>query len=266
MSVKVSVIMLNYNQKYFPRMCVEALKRTKADFEYEIIAVDNASTDDSIKYLRKAANKGEITLIESGANLGYGQGNNLGVRHAKGKYVFIINPDIVVTPDTMQKMVDYLEKHPKVGVLGPKLVYSDGTIQDSCRRHMNFFDLVIKRSPLKKIGMFKKRLETYTMEDFDHDTTQEVDLLCGAAYMFPKKVYDEVGGFDKRYFLFMEDFDICREIAKKGHKVVYFPEVSILHNHKRLSGGSLRKLLFRKIFWIHVSSAIKYFSKWGFKK
>ena len=100
------------------------------------------------------------------------------------------------------------------------------------------------------------------MEDFDHTKIREVDLLVGACLLIPRKVYEEVSGFDQRYFLFMEDFDLCREISKKGHKVVYFPETSVTHNHKRLSGGSIFTLVRRKVFWIHISSAIKYFWKW----
>lgn len=155
-----------------------------------------------------------------------------------------------------------MDAHPEVGVLGPKLVYPDGTVQDSCRRKMSFSDLVIKRTFLRKLPVLKKRVAKYTMEDFDHKTVREVDLLVGACFMIPREVYAKVGGFDKRYFLFMEDFDLCREIAKLGKKVVYFPELEVTHNHKRLSGGSIFQLLRKKVFWIHVSSALKYFWKW----
>ncbi len=262
--MKLSVIVVNYNGKYFPRMCCEALFKTKANFDFEIIFVDNQSSDESIDYLRQEAKKDRIRLIESGANLGYGQGNNLGVANAKGEYVIILNPDIFVREDSLQKIVDYMEANPEVGVLGPKLIYYNGKVQRSCRREMGFTDLVIKRTFLRKLPGFKRRLETYLMEDFDHSKTQEVDLLVGAAYIFPRKVYNEVGGFDKLYFLFMEDFDICREIRQKGYKAIYYPEVEMLHYHKRLSQGSFFKMLTKKIFWIHVSSAVKYFWKWRY--
>lgn len=259
----VSAVMLNYNNKYFPKMCVEALGRAKMDFDYEIIAVDNASTDPiSLGYLEKAAKEGLVRLVKSPKNLGFGGGNNLGAAQAKGKYVLILNPDIFVEEDSLQKMVDYMEKHPAVGILGPQLVYPDGTVQDSCRRHMNFVDLVIKRTFLKKLPVLKKRVEKYTMEDFDHSKVSEVDLLVGACFIIPRDLYEEIGGFDERYFLFMEDFDLCREIAKRGRKVVYFPKTWVTHNHKRLSGGSVFKLLSRKVFWIHIQSAFKYFWKW----
>ena len=104
-------------------MCVEALGRAKLDFDYEIIAVDNASTDPiSVGYLDKAEKEGLVKLVKSNKNLGFGGGNNLGAKQAKGKYVLILNPDIFVNEDSVQKMGDYMEKHPEVGVLGPQLV------------------------------------------------------------------------------------------------------------------------------------------------
>jgi GT2 family glycosyltransferase len=115
---------------------------------------------------------------------------------------------------------------------------------------------------LKKIPFLGRRVDKYVMNDFDHNKIQDVDLLVGACFMIPRHVYEKVGGFDERYFLFMEDFDLCREIHKAGYRVVYYPEVSVTHNHKRLSGGSVLKLLGRKVFWIHIMSAMKYFWKW----
>lgn len=259
---KVSIVIVNYNQKYFARMCVEAIEASRVSFPLEIIVVDNASQDESIEYLRRMAQEGRIRLIEAGANLGYGKGNNLGVQNAQGEYIVISNPDVFVREDTLQSMVDYLEAHPEIGVLGPRLRYYNGQVQESCRRHMTFTDLVIKRTFLKHIPRFKKRLDHYLMNDFDHDQVQEVDLIVGAYYLLRKKVYEEVGGFDPRYFLFMEDYDFCRKLHQSGYQVVYYPKAEAEHYHKRLSGGSLFWLLSRKIFWIHLSSAIKYFLKW----
>lgn len=263
--MKLSIIVVNYNQKYFPRLCAEAIRKNKVGFSYELIFVDNNSRDESRNYLRAAAQKGELILVESPTNLGYGQGNNLGARRARGRYLLIMNPDIILAEDSLQKLVDYMDSHPEVGVMGPKLIYADGKVQESCRRNMSFLDLVTKRTFLGALPFFQKRLRHYLMNDFNHSTEREVDLLCGACYIFPKKVYEEAGGFDPRYFLFMEDFDLCREIKRRGHKVVYYPSISVLHNHKRLSDGNIGHLLFKKIFWTHVASALKYFLKWRFK-
>ncbi len=262
MDPKLSITIVNYNQKYFPRLCVEALKKSKSDFDFEIIFCDNNSKDESIDYLKKAAEKGDIILAEPGENLGYGSGNNFAAKEAKGKYILILNADITVEKDTLQKLVDYLEAHSDVGMVGPKLVYHNGEVQKSCRRHFKFIDLFIKRTFLKRIWPFKKRYEKYIMDDFNHMSTQEVDLITGAFMMMPRKIYEDIGGFDERFFLFMEDFDLCRKVQKAGHKVMYYPEARAVHYHKRLSQGRFFKLLFKKVTWLHLSSAIKYHWKW----
>ena len=120
---KLSILIVNYNQKYFPKLCLEALKKSKTDFEYEMIFCDNNSDDDSIKFLEGAANRGTIKLIRSKKNIGYGRANNLAAKKARGKYILILNEDVMVEENTLQKMIDYMDKHNDVGILAPKLVY-----------------------------------------------------------------------------------------------------------------------------------------------
>jgi hypothetical protein len=208
----------------------------------------------------------KITLIEARSNLGYGKANNLGAKHAKGEYLLVLNPDISVEPDTLSRMVHFLDERPDIGLLGPKLYFFNGQIQDSCRRFMRPMDLVIKRTFLSKIGLFKKRVNRYLMTEFDHNNIQDVDFVTGACFLTPQKVFDEVGGFDERYFLFMEDADLCKKMWNAGYKVVYFAEAKALHYHKRLSGGNIFKLLLQPIFWIHLKAMIKYFWKWKGQK
>lgn len=261
--MKLSIITVNFNHKYFPKLAVEALERSKMNFDFKIIMVDNGSTDPiSLGFLQHAADEGRIKFIRSEKNLGFAGGNNLGAKYAKGEYLFILNPDTAVFEDTLQIMVDYLEQHPEIGILAPKLVYPDGTVQESCRRDMRFMDLVIKRTPLRKFPWGKTRLERYLMQDFDHEKIQEVELVTGAAMMMKRSFFEEIGGFDDRYFLFMEDFDLCKKTRKAGKKIVYFPKALVNHYHKRLSGGNFLRLLGRKVFWLHLQSAAKYFWKW----
>jgi len=260
---KVTTITVNYNHKYFPKLALEALEKSKAPWPIEILFVDNNSTDElSLSFLKKVAEEERIRLIESPTNLGFAAGNNLGVANSHGEYVLIINPDTTVQEDTIKKMVEYMEDHPEIGILGSRIEYADGTVQDSCRRDMKFTDLILKRTFLSKLPMFKKRVEGYTMKDFNHSKIQEVDLITGACMLIKRSFYDEIGGFDDRYFLFMEDFDICKKARQAGKKIIYYPEAVINHYHKRLSQGSFFKLIRSKVFWIHVNSAIKYFWKW----
>lgn len=265
--MKVSCIIVNWNLKYLPRLCIEALQRSETDFPFEIIVVDNDSHDESLEYLEKMHRAGEITLVHSGSNLGYGRGNNLGAKYAKGRYILVLNPDVSVEGNMLQKMVDYMDRHPEIGMLAPQLYFFNGQIQDSCRKFMRPTDLIIKRTPLQRFKFLKKRVDEYVMADYDHKTVQEVDLVTGACFMADKAAFEKVGGFDDRYFLFMEDADLCRKMWESGKKVVYFPEARALHYHKRLSGGSnLLWLLKQRVFWIHLHSAAKYFWKWRGQK
>ncbi|MBU0667679.1 glycosyltransferase, partial [Patescibacteria group bacterium] len=145
--MKVSVIIVNFNHKYFPKLAVEALEKSKGRFEMEIIVVDNASHDrESLDFLENAHGQKRISFIKLPKNVGFGRGNNIGAKVATGDYFFIHNPDVTVQEDSIEKMVSYMEKNKDIGVLGPQLVYASGKIQESCRRHMSFFDLVLKRT------------------------------------------------------------------------------------------------------------------------
>jgi len=256
----LSVIIVNYNQKYFPKMCVNALEQSKTKYKFEIIVVDNNSHDESMEFLKQAAKKKRIKLLSLKKNYGYGVANNRGSKTAKGKYLLFLNPDVFVKEDTIQKLIDYAKKNKKTGIVGPKLLYHNGEIQASCRRLMSFTDLIIKRTFLKRF--FPERIKKYLMQDYKHDQKREVDLLVGAAMLMPRQVYQKVKGFDPRYFLFMEDFDLCRKVSAAGFKVTYYPLAEAVHFHKRLSGGSLFTLLFKQVFWHHIISACKYFWKW----
>ncbi len=261
--MKLSVIIVNYNHKHFPRLAVEALEKSKVNFPFEIIVFDNASHDlESLNFLDKAHNEKRITLVRSPMNIGFGKGNNIGAEISNGQYLFFHNPDLTVEKDTLQKMVDYIEKHPDIGVLGPKLSDKNGRVEPSSRRNMHFMDLAIIRTPLKKIPLFKKRVFNYLMADVDRNITRDVDLITGAAMLIPRVVFEQVKGFDPKYFLFMEDFDLCREIKKAGYRIVYYADAIAIHFPKRLSQGSLYKIIFKKVFWLHVASAFKYFWKW----
>lgn len=260
--MKVSCIIVNWNLKYLPRLCIEALQRSRCDFPFEIIVVDNDSRDESLEYLQQMEQKGEIALVPSGGNIGYGRANNLGARSAKGEYLLILNPDVSVEPDMLRTLVGYMDVHPEAGIAGPQLYFFNGQIQDSCRRFMRPMDLVVKRTPLSRFKFFQERIGRYVMADFDHRSVQAVDLVTGACFLIRKDVFEQTGGFDDRYFLFMEDADLCRKVWETGRKVVYMPKARALHYHKRLSGGNLLWLLRQRVFWVHAHSALKYFWKW----
>jgi len=182
----VSAIIVNHNCSYLTRLCIEALKKSSGDFELEIIVVDNASDAENLSYLKKLHEEKEITLVALQRNTGYGFGNNRGADAARGDYLLILNPDVVVEKDTVRKLLHYAQEHSDLGIVAPQLYFYNDQIQDSCRRFMTPLDLVIKRTPLKRLGRFRARYRHYVMEDFDHSQVQDVDIVTGACFLISK--------------------------------------------------------------------------------
>jgi N-acetylglucosaminyl-diphospho-decaprenol L-rhamnosyltransferase len=258
----VSAIVLNYKTPADTIKCVEALLKQTIAGDIEIIVVDNHSQDDSVGKLSALLAPGKpVQVIQAPHNLGYGKGNNFGAMRAKGEFIMIINPDNSLEPDGLEKMVKHLNENPDAGILGPKLIFPNGTIRDSYRTFPTPLDLIIKRTFLR--WFFKKRMCRYLQWDKDPNEVRDVDWIVGACLFMKRDLYEELGGFDKRFFLFFEDTDICRRCWKLGKRVVYFPLVVAHDSELRLSSGGVFSIFTRRNMRIHVSSAIKYFFKWG---
>ncbi len=269
--MNLSIIIVNYNNLEKLANCLDSFSKTNlSGLTYEIIVVDNNSKDD----LRLLSRVVDFKLINSEKNLGMGGGNNLGIKEAQANTILVLNPDTIVNGPAIMTLYNYLNENEEVGLVGPKLLYPDGSLQHSCARFPSFFIPVLRRTFLG--DKFKKKRDHFMMMDFDHKSIKEVDWLMGSCLMFKKswKFKNEKGEeqefnpmFDERYFMYFEDIDICREIKKHGKKVVYNPKVTIIHDHARDSARHPWYIaVFKdKITWIHISSWIKYFLKWGFK-
>jgi GT2 family glycosyltransferase len=263
----VSIVTLFHKKSYAEEAlrCVNSLRSQTIVDQIEIIAVNNASPDISDEELVQMFQPNEkLKLVHAKGNLGYGRANNLGAREATGEFVMIINPDNRLDPNALELMVQYLNEHADTGLVGAKLVFPDGTVRDSYRTFPNPFDLIIKRTPLKYV--FKKRLRAYLQWDQDPHQTRTVDWVSGACFLMKRSLFEELGGFDERYFLFLEDCDLCRRVWEKNLKIVYLAE-AIAHDQKdRLSAGGVLSFFTKKTVRIHVASAIKYFWKWKGKQ
>ncbi|MBL7141605.1 glycosyltransferase family 2 protein [Patescibacteria group bacterium] len=270
----LSIIILNYNHKNLLKNCLKSLKEAGIKLDYQIIITDNNSNDNSQEFLSQikiSARSGfasgekdpDLKVILNNRNLGYAQANNQAIKMAHGKYVLILNPDVVVLPNSIERLIKYLQKNKKVGVVGPQLLNPNKTIQYSCYRFPKLITPAVRRTFLGKLPGFKRELERYLMLGFDHQQTREVDWLIGACLMIKKEVLEEVGYFDERYFLYFEDVDLAKKVWQAGYKVVYVPKAQMIHFHRRLSADrSALVALFSKITWVHISSALKFFIKW----
>jgi GT2 family glycosyltransferase len=202
-----------------------------------------------------------VRVISSERNLGFGAAQNRAVKEAKGEYVLLANPDLRVRKGGVKNLLEFSDHLQDFGVIGPRLVHQDGYVQESARRFPKLSDLLMRR--LRFLPYFKKRSDRYLMKDVDLDVPREVDWMVGAALLMKRERFQEIGGFDERFFLFFEDTDLCRRLIEKGYSVWYFPQASFIHPKLRLSDSRMPGMwVFKKTFWIHLGSAFKYFKKW----
>ena len=224
-----------------------------------LMVVDNDSGADYVAQLNQIEG---VQVIASGANKGFGFGHNVGMRAAPPcDYYFIINPDVVVHEGCVEAMVAYMQAHPDVVLLAPRVHFPDGTLQPLNKRLPSVFDLFARRFLPKAIQAMpwcKRQMDRYTMMDVGYDAVCEVPFISGCFMMFRKHVLDAIGGFDEGYFMYLEDCDITRRAGTHG-RCVYYPHAIITHHWARGSHQSLR------LMWVMVRSMIHYFNRWGWK-
>ena len=201
----VSVIVVNYNTAHLLHRMWDALQRSRGDLRLQIIVVDNASRDDSVAMLRR--DFGEAQLIVNETNVGFGRANNQGLALATGRYVLLLNTDAFVAPDTLRKTVAYMDAHAECGVLGVRLVGSDGELQPSCRYFPTPWNTFLARTGLARFFPPVRMVDDMS---WDHASVRECDWVVGCYYLVRREVIDQVGLFDPRYFLYCEEVDHCR--------------------------------------------------------
>ncbi len=224
--MQLSVVILNYNVRYFLELCLQSVMAATENIDAEIIVVDNASPDDSIAVVKQRFP--QVRLIENQENQGFPKGNNIGVGHAKGEYICILNPDTVVAEDTFVKLLRFVDEAKDMGIVGVKLIDGTGSFLPESKRGLPTPWVSFTRF----LGLYKisKRLfGKYYALHLDKDEISEVDILVGAFMFMKKSVYQEVGGFDECYFMFGEDIDLSYTVQQKGYKNYYFPQVTTIH-------------------------------------
>lgn len=256
----VTAVVLNYRNALQAVRCAKALLAQTAREQMEVFVVDNHSEDDSIGILRASLGHLPVRIIETPRNGGFGFGYNTGIHYANGRYILINNPDKILQPDAVERMVALLRSEPNIGILAPRLVHDDGTQRASIRSIPRPADLLIKRTFLKKF--FPHRVAHYLQSSLDPLKQHDVDWVAGGCFMVEREFFQKIGGFDERYFLFFEDTDLCRRTWKAGKRVVYTPQISATDKKRRLSEMSALRMLFSPVGRAHIASAVKFFTKW----
>jgi N-acetylglucosaminyl-diphospho-decaprenol L-rhamnosyltransferase len=252
----LGIVILNWNTSDLLRRCLETVYASEGDFTYQVVVVDNASTDDSAAMVTREFP--QATLIISDKNGGYSYGNNLGFRALgygdKGRisadaprYALLLNPDTELPPDALVNMVRFMDSRPDVGIAGPKLVLPDGSLDKACRR--SFPTPLISAyhfSGLAKLFPKSRTFGRYNMTYLDPDVETEVDSVVGAYMQLRREAIAQVGLLDETFFMYGEDLDWAFRIKKAGWKVLYHPQVSVKHV-KRAASRKSQKAQFE--FW-----------------
>jgi GT2 family glycosyltransferase len=215
----ISIVIVTWNGKKYALECLDSLRALGSATNIEVVVVDNASTDGTPQAIRE--HYPEVRLIQNEANLGFAKANNIGIREASGSYVCLVNSDVVVPPGCLEKMTDYMEAHPGIGVLGPRMRAPDGGTGLSVMKVPTVWNSLCCALGNHRGG--------YMMEDFSYDNTEDVEVLTGWFWMVRKTALDEVGGLDERFFMYGEDIDWCYRFTKGGWRVVYYADAEALH-------------------------------------
>jgi N-acetylglucosaminyl-diphospho-decaprenol L-rhamnosyltransferase len=251
--IDLSVVVLNWNVRDLLERCLASLRSNH--YALEIIVVDNASHDDSVALVR--AKFPRAIVIANSENRGFTGGNNQGIAASHGRYVMVLNPDTEVLGDAIDRVVDYLDRHPDVGALGPQLLNPDRSIQSSRRRFPTLTTAFFESTWLQ--GLAPRGILThYTMDDVPPDHPHEVDWLNGACTVFRREALDRVGLYDaENFFMYSEELDLCRRMKEVGWKIVYLPEAQVVHYVGRSSDQAVAA---RHIYF--QTSKVHYFRKW----
>lgn len=261
----LSIVILNYYNKNLAKELIKNILELNLAYQYEIIVVDNNSHDGLKEIVEK--NYPQITFIQSEKNGGFAYGNNLGIKRASGKYIMIMNPDLAILSDAIDKLYSYMESHPQVGLAGPRLINADKSVQYSCTDWPDWKLPFYRRTSLANSRAGKKWLYKYLKKDLDHSKNSLVPALFGACLIFRKDALVKVGLLDERYFMYMEDLDWSRRFWESGYQVAYVGESEIIHLHRRQSAGdNILLTSFSKTARHHVISFIKYLIKFRGKK
>ena len=251
----LSASMVVYGDAQQAEITINSVLSNTKKYPLSLYVIDNASPDGTAEKLGEIPN---INLVRMEKNCGFGGGHNAVLTEISSKYHAVINPDIKLDSDVLSHLVDVMEENSDIVMLTPKILYADGGEQHLPKRHPTFRYLFLGR--LARLGgIFKKIRKEYTREEENIQSLTDIEFCTGCFFLIRSEIFKKVGGFDKRYFMYMEDADLSREVLKYG-RVVFDPTVSVTHLWKRESAKSL------KLLFLHLSSAFKYLKKWRSKK
>jgi GT2 family glycosyltransferase len=250
----LSIVIVNWNTKDYLLGALRSIYGAPPAFPFEVIVVENASTDGSAEAVAKEFP--QVRLIANRENTGYARGNNQGLEVSNGKYALLLNPDVILPPGGLEKAVAFLDARPDVGALGVRLVNPDRTPQRSVRGFPTPLSVFFEATALSRIFARHRTIGAYRMTWFTYDQEAEVDQPMGTFLLIPRKTLDDVGLLDERFTIFFNEVDWCYRARKKGWKIVFTPEVEVVHY-----GGSSTKQVSARMAWESRRGLLDFYRK-----
>jgi GT2 family glycosyltransferase len=247
--LELSITICSWNTVSDLRICLASLLAVKDEADFEVLVIDNNSEDKSAEMVSNEFPW--VRLFPMATNLGFTGGHNYLFSKRAARNILCLNSDTVVHPLAIRRLMEYVKKHPEVGIVGPKLLNPDGSLQFSCRRFPNPVAALFRNTPIGKLFPKNRFTRDYLMQDWDHGSEREVDWVSGAAFVATAEMVDRIGYFDPDFFMYCEDVDWCWRAWKGGFKVVYLPEATVTHAigrstdkaPNRMIGGFHRSML-----------------------
>jgi len=250
----LTISIVTFNNEKTIKKCVESIfDHMDSRLSFKLYIIDNKSTDNTLNIIRNISDK--IIIIENNKNIGFGAGHNKVLGSLDSRYHLVVNPDITIENNCIYEMAEFMDKNKDIGLLSPKIKFPDGRMQYLCKRNPTFFDLFIRfLLPM----FFKKRQYHFEMRETGYDKEFEIEYASGCFMFFRAEIFQQINGFDERFFLYLEDADITRRVNQIS-KTVFYPYNYMIHEWQRGTHNNL------KLMWIDMQSALYYFRKWGHK-
>ena len=246
----VSGCIVTHNNMLTIKNAIDSLLENTKTENFKLYVVDNGSTDGTPDFIEK--NYPSVELIRN-TNTGFGAGHNVVIPKLDSKYHFVINPDILIKDDVITKMVKYLDEHEDIGELAPKICFPDGRIQVLAKRSPKLKYLIASR--MRTEGEPSPTLSEYAMLEKDYNEVFDTEVASGCFFAVRTDVFKKIGGFDEKYFLYFEDFDLSRQIGLT-HRIIFYPDAIVFHEWGRESKKNLKLML------VQIRSMFYFFSKW----
>lgn len=257
------IVIVNWNSGIQLKDCVESVMKSSFDNSIlnKVIVVDNDSKDDSIE-LAERLNFDNLEIIKNKENLGFGKACNIGAKNSQSDFILFLNPDAMVYEDTFHKLFDYIEKNDNsdVVVYGVQLIGDDGKVQRTCARFPKLRNFLVRVMGLNKIN--QEFFKSFSMEYWNHNETKIVDQVIGAFFLITKDIFEQLNGFDERFFVYYEELDLSKRVHDSGYKTMYISEIQAYHK----GGGTSEQVKALRFFYSTRSSLIYSFKHLGIFK